>query len=241
MTGYRYEGDELAVFAHAVHWKQYVSRLVRPYLGQSVLEVGAGLGTTTEVLARGFVGRWTCLEPDAALAREIDGRRARGLIPGSCDVVVGSLAGLETGARYDTILYMDVLEHIQDDASEMARAAAHLAPGGSLVVLAPAHQWLFAPFDEAIGHHRRYDRASLGALTPPGLRQTRLVYLDSVGLLASAANRLLLRSAHPSATQVAFWDRCMVPVSRVVDPILGHTIGKSILGVWQHRASSTEL
>jgi hypothetical protein len=61
-------------------------------------------------------------------------------------------------------------------------------------------------------------------------------YLDSVGVIASGANRLLLRSGMPTASQVALWDRVMVPVSRVIDPLFGRRIGKSILGVWRKPA-----
>ena len=235
-AAYVYEGSELETFAHAIHWKAYIRKQVRPYLGARVLEVGAGMGTTTSILADGFDGRWTCLEPDAALAREIRSRQSQGLVPAGCEVIVGTVGNLQTEAGYDSILYMDVLEHIEQDAEEVAQVEKHLAPGGHLVVLAPAHQWLFTPFDSAIGHYRRYNRASMRRLTAPGLRLVKLIYLDSVGLFASAANRFLLQSSHPTVKQITFWDRCMVPVSTFADPMLRHRIGKSILGVWQ-RAS----
>ena len=235
MTSYVYEGSELATFAHAVRWKAYVRRHVRPYLGPRVLEVGAGIGETTRMLAQGFHGQWTCLEPDAALAGGIHTLRARGELPSGCEVVVGSLSDLPADRLFDTLLYLDVLEHIERDADEVVLAARHLAPDGFLVVLAPAHQWLFTPFDEAIGHWRRYTRSSLARLTARSLRLRKLVYLDAVGLLASAANRVVLKSGHPTVRQITFWDRCMVPVSTVVDPLLGHRVGKSVLAVWQHQ------
>ena len=56
--------------------------------------------------------------------------------------------------------------------------------------------------------------------------------MDSVGMLASLGNRLLLKSAMPTAQQIAVWDRLMVPLSRLADPLLLHTLGKSVLGVW---------
>ena len=232
-TPYVYEGSELETFRHAVRWKAYVRAQVQPYLGSRVLEVGAGLGTTTAALASGFEGEWTCLEPDAGLARELRARQAQSLVPVRCEVIVGALAQLSGVQLYDSILYVDVLEHIERDTEEVSQAAGHLTPGGHLIVLAPAHQWLFTPFDAAIGHHRRYDRASLSRLGAPGLRLTKLMYLDSVGLLASAANRFLLRSDRPTVRQVVFWDRCMVPLSRVLDPLLRFTLGKSILAIWQ--------
>jgi len=127
---------------------------------------------------------------------------------------------------------VDVLEHIEDDRGELSRAAAHLRPGGRLVVLSPAHQSLFSPFDAAIGHFRRYDRPMLGALTPTGLRVERMRYLDCAGLLLSAANRLLLRRSMPTEGQLRFWDRWVVPISRVCDRLLWYGAGKTVLAVW---------
>jgi hypothetical protein len=128
---------------------------------------------------------------------------------------------------------MDVLEHIADDLSELAEAIDHLDAGGHLIVLAPAHQWLFTPFDNAIGHHRRYSRASLRSVAPGDLSVVRLVYLDSIGMFASLGNRLVLRSSMPSPRQIAVWDRLMVPLSRAADPLLAYSVGKSVLGVWK--------
>ena len=64
----------------------------------------------------------------------------------------------------------------------------------------------------------------------------KLIYLDSVGLLASAGNRLLLRQSMPTERQILAWDRLMIPVSRVIDPVFGHRLGKSVLGVWRREA-----
>lgn len=151
---------------------------------------------------------------------------------------VGVVADLPEAELFDTIIYADVLEHIEDDRGELERAARHLAPGGHIIVLSPAHQWLFTPFDTAIGHFRRYDRRSLGAVRPPGTEQVRLFYLDSVGVLASAANRFLLGSAHPTRAQIQTWDRLMVPASRLIDPLFGRNLGKSIIGVWRRAVTS---
>ncbi len=206
---------------------------IRPWLGRRVLEVGAGVGATTLALCRGAHERWVCLEPDPDMERELADRIGSGSLPACCEHRAGTLATLSPGETFDTILYVDVLEHIAEDRAELARAAAHLARGGHLVVLAPAHQWLFSAFDRAIGHHRRYDRRSLQALAPPAARLVAAKYLDAAGMLASLANRWLLREAEPGPRQIAAWDRWLVPCSRAIDPLLGHRIGKSILAVWQ--------
>ena len=232
-TAYTYEGSELDLFAAATHWKSYFRDRLAPYLGQEVLEVGAGLGGTTKVLCRGTERRWVCLEPDAALASRLEGEIRSGSVPACCEVRVGTLGEDPGPERFDTILYMDVLEHIPGDRAEVARAARALAPGGHIIALSPAHQWLFTPFDEAIGHCRRYTKASFGALAGEGLETVRLDYMDSVGFFASLGNRLLLKSAAPTPGQIAFWDRVLVPMSRLFDPVLGYSAGKSVLAVWR--------
>jgi hypothetical protein len=78
----------------------------------------------------------------------------------------------------------------------------------------------------------------LRELTPEGLAVERIWHLDSVGLLASLANRLLLRKPLPTHRQVRFWDRRMVPLSRRLDGVLGHQVGKSLLAVWRRPIAS---
>jgi SAM-dependent methyltransferase len=157
--------------------------------------------------------------------------RALAIAP-RCEIQVGTLRDLPPARLFDTILYIDVLEHIEDDRAEIRNAIDRLRPGGHVVVVAPAHGWLFTPFDAAIGHHRRYTRATLAALTPPSARIVESRYLDSVGLLASTANRLLLRQSMPTLRQILLWDRRMVPLSRLLDPVFFWRIGKSVVTVW---------
>jgi SAM-dependent methyltransferase len=234
-VSFDYVGSELELFADAIHWKRYFADQMRPFMGSRVLEVGAGIGGTTRVLCRGGETRWLCVEPDAALAQQVRALVDRGVLPRCCETRVGTLADLRDEAAFDTVLYVDTLEHIEDDRDELRRAAGSLDAGGHLLVLAPAHQWLFSAFDRSIGHHRRYTRRSLAAIGPGSLELVKLIYLDSVGLLASLANRVLLRSPMPTRRQIAVWDRLLVPASRAIDPILGGAVGKSVFAVWRRR------
>ena len=225
---FKYEGSELDLFEKARNWKAYWRAQIRDFVRGDVLEVGAGIGANTLTLAGLDFERWTCLEPDAALAARVT------LPPGGRHrSEVGTIDDLPADARFDSILYIDVLEHIGDDRAEMARAAARLNPGGTVIVLSPAHPFLFTPFDAAIGHFRRYTRSSLAAAAPEGLRIEKLKYLDTVGVLAVAANLWLLKSSAPAESQILLWDRVLVPLSRIVDPMLAGRVGKSVLGIWR--------
>ena len=230
MTPYQYAGSELEIFEKAHNWKAYLRCSMQPYLKGSVLEVGAGLGANTRQFANLNFDRWTCLEPDTALLSQIR------LGPPPLDRherIAGDIFTLDPARHFDAIIYIDVLEHIREDAGELLRASMHLNPGGVLVVLSPAHPWLFTPFDTAIGHYRRYTRESLRAVAPDHLHCEKLVYLDSVGMLASLGNRLLLDQSMPTAAQIKTWDSVLVPCSRFLDPLFGGAVGKSVLGIWR--------
>ncbi len=236
MSEHTYVGGEVDLFARAQNWKRYWISRLRPHLGGCVLEAGAGIGTNTLLLRSGSERRWVCLEPDGQLVARLKENIARAPNVQACEVRTGFVSSLPRAEMFDTILYIDVLEHIENDRGEVEQAAEHLDRGGHLVVLAPAHQWLFSEFDRAIGHHRRYTARMLEALTPSALRLVKSFYLDSAGLLASAANRFLLSQSLPRPGQIQFWDNCLVPCSRVLDVLTGHRIGKTVVAVWTKEA-----
>lgn len=231
-----YQGRELDLFEQAAHWKRYVARHLSPYVRGNVLEVGAGIGATTEALLDGSQTSWTCLEPDEELAE-----RLRARFPGPyrgvpVSVLRGTTEVLPDDVAFDCVLYVDVLEHLDDDTVELRRAATRLAPGGAIVAVSPACPWLYSPFDRHVGHRRRYSGAALLAATPGELRLERVWHLDAAGLLASLANRMWLSQALPSPRQILIWDRWLVPISRALDPVLGYTAGRSIASIWRRAA-----
>src|SRR6185503_4910449 len=156
-----------------------------------VLEVGAGTGSFTEALHTDQ--EWYALEPDETLCAELVARKVAGNISASVKVLTGQLSDLPKEKKFRTILYMDVLEHIEDDLSEVKSAAAHLARNGVLIILAPAFQFVYSAFDAAVGHFRRYDKDGLERIRPPELSRVASFYLDAPGLALSLANRLVLR------------------------------------------------
>jgi hypothetical protein len=229
MNANAYVGSELELFEEARHWKRYWHSQIAPYIRGSVLEVGAGNGNNTRVLSGPDQIRWVCLEPDLALCRELRIRAGTGMKP---DIVAGTLEAISDQPGFDTILYLDVLEHIEMDSRELASSARILKPGGHLIVLGPAHPRLYSPFDRAIGHFRRYTRTTLRSTAPDNLRLVLCRYLDCAGLAASSANALFLKQSLPTKDQILFWDRFLIPISRYIDPVLWYACGKSVLAVW---------
>ena len=233
-SSYEYVGSELEHFANATNWQTYVKERIQPFIGRRVLEVGAGIGGATRFLCTGDHDHWMCLEPDRRFIAVIEDEIEAGRLPPCCQTAHGVLpTPLFTHGMFDTALYINVLEHIEKDQREIEEALAYLKPGGFLIVLSPAHDWLFSPFDAARGHFRRYSKPMIRALTPDSGELVRLEYLDSIGLFASLANRLVLKQREPRPDQIAYWDERMVPLSKRVDPLVKYSIGKSIVAIWK--------
>jgi hypothetical protein len=148
-------------------------------------------------------------------------------------IVVGTLDAFASDPCFECILYIDVLEHIEDDRRQIATASRLVRPGGHIVVVSPAHMWLFSEFDKSIGHLRRYNKDGIRQLKPDKCIEQTLTYLDSIGVLLSLGNVVALRRAIPTETQILTWDRFCIPVSRLIDRLSLGTVGKSILAVWR--------
>jgi hypothetical protein len=233
MGSFDYMGGELTTFMHARNWKSYYTSLIRPYFGKRVVEVGAGLGATTKIMCDGKQDEWICLEPDPILRAEIDRLISERKLPACCATRDGFVSDLNEGETYDTFIYIDVLEHIENDQAELNSAAARLDLNGNLIVLSPAFNFLSSPFDHSIGHFRRYDRKMFRALTPKGCHVEKLIYLDSLGMATSLANRFVLRQSMPTVEQILFWDKRILPLSRVFDALIRYNLGRSILAIWK--------
>ena len=230
-----YVGEELDLFQGATNWKSYWSQYVRPYMTGRALEVGAGLGGNIPYLVD-KVDTYTALEPDEVMAKKINDSQTVEHKK-KLNIVCGTLENLSATDTYDTIVYIDVLEHIDDDQSEFNLAVSHLSSGGYLIMLCPAHQYLFSPFDAAVGHFRRHSKNSFRILAASNVDVTekQISYLDSIGLHASLANKWFLKASVPTEKQILVWDSMMVPVSRMTDRLSFNMIGKTIIGIWQKR------
>ena len=166
MNNETYVGKELDLFSNARNWKNYWRKEIYPYLGSNVLDVGSGIGSNLELLWTNS-SKWVCLEPDTKFLSRIENIRNKINANDSVKIIGGDLKSLEFPKEsFDTIIYIDVLEHIPEDKKELLNATFYLKPGGHLIILSPAFQFLFSPFDKAVGHYRRYTKKSLKNISP---------------------------------------------------------------------------
>jgi len=229
MTQMEYAGSELSAFAEARNFHLYYMRLFGERLRGDVLEVGAGLGTFTEEILNAGVSHLTVCEPDSKMADQLAKTFA-----GRAHVVPGGIRDVPAASGlFDAIVYVDVMEHIEDDRAEMMAAWERLKEGGALMIGGPAHSWLYSPFDASIGHYRRYDRRSVEQLVAScdGLDLEQFQYFDCLGMALSLGNKWLSRQSLPTRGQVKFWNDVVLPFSRRIDPVLRYRLGKSFVAV----------
>jgi SAM-dependent methyltransferase len=232
---FKYPGNELEIFSKAINWKKYLRAQLTPYLEGRVLEIGSGIGGSANILSASAISSCTMVEPDSDLFQILLAKKQKGHLPPNSTILQGTIDSLPGDDSFDTIIYIDVLEHIEKDKEELSKAANRLKTGGKLIILSPAFQSLYSPFDKSIGHYRRYDKKMLEEITPPSLEILKMKFLDSVGYFASLTNKLLLKQTVPTSNQINLWDKGMVPVSRIFDRIFFYSFGKSILAVWKKR------
>ena len=104
---YEYEGEDLALFANAVNWKKYWYLKIKPLIGKSVLEVGAGIGGTAKLFANSKVERWLAIEPDLNLVHYIEEDCKKSKYPSNFEIFNMTSSSLSLNEKFDTILYID--------------------------------------------------------------------------------------------------------------------------------------
>ena len=225
-AGSQYAGTELDILAGAVNYHRWILAGFRPYLGKTVAEVGAGIGSVSKLLLETPLERLIAFEPSAnlypVLARELEGENRAAAIN---DVFRPS----STPDGVDSIVYINVLEHIENDRGELESATQALRPGGHLLVFVPALAWLYSEFDKHVGHVRRYTKRGLTELARDvGFEVVRARYFDVAGIAPWYVGFVLLKGK-PRAGSVTLYDKLVVPPMRLAEAILPPPLGKNVL------------
>lgn len=133
---------------------------------------------------------------------------------------------------YDSIVAVNVLEHIADDVGAVRRLASALPPGGTLVLWVPALEALYSTFDQAIGHYRRYDRRTLAqVMRRAGLETVELRYVNALGGVMWWLVARRLGRVPTQQWSVRLFDRVAMPVVRRLESSWSPPLGQSLLCV----------
>jgi SAM-dependent methyltransferase len=201
------------------------------YLGQRVLEVGCGVGNfTSHLLDRELV---VGLDVVADCVAEHDERFAaqEHVEARLLDILDPAVLSLRS-FRFDSIVCLNVLEHISDDEKALHHMHALLPPGGKAVFIVPAFASLYGPIDHNLGHYRRYSKASWKRLARvTGFREVVTDYMNIPGFFGWWMNAKVLKKTEQSGQQIAFFDSCVVPVCSRVERLFSPPFGQSLFAV----------
>jgi SAM-dependent methyltransferase len=223
--------DDLECLAASKHFFDWVLDRFEPHLRGRVLEVGAGTGTITRrLLERSADVNVVALEPAGNMFASLDALAALEPRATARRQTIRDVLGEDEGG-FDAALYVNVLEHIADDAEEVRLAAETLRPGGALLVFGPALEFLYSELDHKAGHYRRYSTQGLRRIVEAtGLRVVTVEYFDVLGVLPYLLVYRWLRRPAISGSTVWGYDRLIVPASRLLQRGLGRPpVGKNIL------------
>jgi SAM-dependent methyltransferase len=211
----------------APNYLRWISDLVAGHLGYRVLELGAGIGSITELWARGHEVVASDLSDHCVSAL-----RSRFADSPNITVTQTDVRAIQaSGETFDSIVLVNVLEHIEDDAGILASLRPLLNPGGTVVIYVPALNGLYGPWDRKVGHYRRYSKWRLGAVArEAGLAVNELRY---VNILAIPAWFAFSKSniERTTSSGLSVWDRTGVPVGRALESRIRVPIGLNVLGV----------
>jgi len=205
-------------------WKK-----VSPYIGKRVLEVGAGTGNMTRFLAARDSVVATDINPAylAELRTRFEGLPHVRICP--LDLTSNGPYP-ELGSDFDTIVCLNVLEHLADDAGALRRMYDLLSPAGHLLLVVPSMPSLYGEIDRSIGHHRRYECHELRRkLEAAGFSVERVAPFNMIGALGWYVNARLLRRRAVPGFQSRIND-LLVPLLRLEDH-LNCPVGLSLLAV----------
>ncbi|MAC45075.1 MAG: hypothetical protein CMJ00_02865 [Pelagibacteraceae bacterium] len=223
----KYPGAELDNFDKATIWRKYIFFQIKKFIKGNVLEVGAGIGS--------FTNNYKNL-PNKITLSEIDQENLSLIKKKFKDANINFTGDLTKNIKrnFDTIMYLNVLEHIEDDTKEINEAFQKLNPGGFLVILVPAHNNLYSEFDKAIGHFRRYEIKYFRNLKVNNSKLIKLNFLDSAGYFLYYINKIFFKKeVYPSKLKIYIWDKFFTPITFILDKILFYKFGKNILYVIQ--------
>lgn len=210
-------------------YTQWILDEARPWLGKRILEVGCGIGTYTVPLA---AAGHTLVSVDIDPAYvETATRRTETLPNVTVRHADATDPACDLGEAFDSVILLDVLEHIEDDVTLLAKLRGRLKPGGCIVLKVPAIKALHSSMDDAIGHWRRYDRASLTlALAQAGFDAERLWPFNAFAVPGWWLNGRVLKRTTPPSEQVKLFNS-LIPLLRPLDKVLRHIGGLSYFAV----------
>jgi SAM-dependent methyltransferase len=229
-----YEGKDLEAMSSATNYNRWILQKFAPFLKGSVMEVGAGSGTFTALLTEGPVTEVVAVEPSQEMYPLL-AERFRGTAQVFCRQAFFPDISAQYQKHFDSVVYINVLEHIQNDKVELQHIYSSLKESGAVCIFVPALPFLFSEYDRSIGHYRRYTKKQLkNLLEKTGFEIISLHYFDSVGVIPWFLFIKLMKTSLVEGN-VGLYDAIVVPIMSRLESLIPPPIGKNLIAVARKR------
>jgi 2-polyprenyl-3-methyl-5-hydroxy-6-metoxy-1,4-benzoquinol methylase len=228
-----YVGADLEAMSVTVNYHRWILDEFRPFIGKRIVEVGAGGGAFSEMLLGENPESLALVEPStmfAELSRKMAESADKAKLSLHHAVFQSAAAEIVDRGRPDTIVYVNVLEHVEDDLGELRAMHDALTPDGHILIFVPALMSLYSEFDKRIGHFRRYRKAELEEkCRKAGFEVVKSRYFDFAGILPWYLKFKIMRATDLNPTAVTAYDRIAIPFVRLFERIVPVPIGKNVI------------
>tara|TARA_B100000029_G_C17499755_1_gene932257 strand:+ start:655 stop:1362 length:708 start_codon:yes stop_codon:yes gene_type:complete len=229
-----YQGWELSYFDQADNFRKYEFSFCKNYISGKTAEIGPGTGENIKY----YFDRVTNLHLYETSQTLFDVLKKRTTTFPNIKLLNQPFRNISE--NFDTIIYLDVIEHIQDDQEEILNACSKLNKNGKLIINVPAFNILFSKFDKDVGHFRRYNKKRLlDIFSKIDVDIKELKYFDSIGFFFSLLSKIIGSSKSNFAIKIKIWN-FLVPISKVLDKILFHSFGKSLICVVEKKPNDNK-
>lgn len=203
---------------------------LRRWVGRRVVEIGSGIGNLSAFLVEGDCERLVLTDTREEYLDRLRTRFAKHPNVAVARLYLPNELGTLSGQHFDTIICLNVLEHVEDDNGSLRAMRRMLAPKGRLILLVPALPALYGTMDKALGHHRRYQRAPLTSLLEAtGFKVAHVEYFNLAGVPGWwFAGRVLRRPMIPAGS-LKLYD-ALVPLFRL-ERLLPWRVGQSLIAI----------
>ena len=164
----------------AVNNNNWTREKIEPFLGKNIIEIGSGIGTFSKFI----IGSGRTVTLSDLNDNYINDLKEKYKDNPSVSVLkadAGKIDETIAGKKFDTVVAINIIEHLENDDEAFERIKRTLLPGGRLIFIVPAHKQLFSRFDKSIGHFRRYRKSELERqLVGKGYRIEYIEFMNAV-------------------------------------------------------------
>jgi len=235
-----YEGHDLEILAELPNYYNWIIEKFRPYLKGHTMEIGAGIGTISKLIIDD-TEELILVEPSAHLTEYLPPSIAKNGKVSIYNETLEQRLSQMADQSCDTIIMVNVLEHIEDDESAIKGVHRVLKPGGHLLLFVPALQSLYSELDRKHGHFRRYHLAPLAyKLSTHGFKIHDKRYFDLAGVLPWWLINTLAKKTDFNPAIATLYDRYFIPVTKFIERFIVPPLGKNILIIAERAALKPE-